>query len=63
MLLLLVILMIAVQAAALRHETYHFTVSRKKGLAAVRAINWAEELHEALGLFIERHVDIDGIYR
>jgi hypothetical protein len=47
----------------LRHETYHFTVSREKGRKAIRAINWVEELHVALGLFIERHVDIDGIDR
>ena len=44
-----------------RHETYHFTIV--KGGKAIRAINWVEELHVALGLFIERHVDIDGIDR
>jgi hypothetical protein len=47
----------------LRHETYHFTISREKGRKAIHAINWVEELHVALGLFIERHVDIDGIDR
>jgi hypothetical protein len=45
----------------LRHETYHFTVSRENGRKAMSAINWVEELHIALGLFIERHVNIDGI--
>ena len=47
----------------LRHETCHFTVSREKGRKAISAINWVEKLHVALGLFIERHVDIDGIDR
>jgi len=47
----------------LRHETYHFTVSREKGRKAISAVNWVEKLHVALGLFIERHVDIDGIDR
>jgi hypothetical protein len=47
----------------LRHETYHFTASREKGRKAIGAINWVEELHVALGLFIERHVGIDGIDR
>jgi hypothetical protein len=47
----------------LRHETYHFNVSREKGGKAIKAINWAEELHVALGLFIEQHVDIRGIDR
>jgi|EndMetStandDraft_8_1072994.scaffolds.fasta_scaffold607897_2 hypothetical protein len=47
----------------LRNVTYHFTVSRENGAKAIRAINWVEELHVALGLFIEQHVDIDGIDR
>jgi hypothetical protein len=47
----------------LRHETYHFTVSREKGRKAIRAINWVEELHVALGLFVEKQVDIEGIDR
>jgi hypothetical protein len=40
----------------LRHETYHFTISRAKGSKAVRAINWAEELHEATRQFIGEHI-------
>jgi hypothetical protein len=47
----------------LRHITYHFSVSREEGLEAIHAINWAEELHVALGLFIEQHADITGIDR
>ena len=48
---------------ALRHVTYHFTISPVKGANAIRAINWVEELQVAPGLFIEQHVDIDGIDR
>jgi hypothetical protein len=47
----------------LRHVTYHFRVSPEKGAKAIRAINWVEELHVALGLFIKQHVDIEGIDR
>lgn len=47
----------------LRHETYHFTLSRDEGGGAIRAINWAEELHVALGTHLEKHVDIAGIDR
>ena len=36
----------------LRHETYHFTLSRTKGAKVIRNLNWAEELHEAIGEFI-----------
>ena len=47
----------------LRHETYHFTVSREEGRSAIAAINWAEELHVALGKYLEKHVDMTGIDR
>jgi len=40
----------------LRHETYHFTLSRLKGAKVMRNINWAEELHEAVGDFIREHI-------
>lgn len=40
----------------LRHETYHFTVSRLKGSKVISNLNWAEELHAAIGEFIEEHV-------
>ena len=40
----------------LRHETYHFTLSRIKGAKAIRSLNWAEELHEAIGGFIREHI-------
>lgn len=39
-----------------RHETYHFTLSRVKGGKAVRAVNWAEELHEATRQFIGEQI-------
>lgn len=45
----------------LRHVTYHFTTSQDKGGKAVAAINWVEELHVALGMFLIRHVDMSGI--
>ena len=35
----------------LRHETYHFTLERSP--QAIRNINWAEELHVAIGMFID----------
>jgi hypothetical protein len=47
----------------LRHATYHFTTERKEAAKTIKAINWMEEIHVALGLFIEKHVDIDGIDR
>ncbi len=47
----------------LRHETYHFTVPRERGRSAIWAINWVEELHIALGVHLEKHVDLSGIDR
>jgi hypothetical protein len=47
----------------LRHITYHISVAREEGVKAIRAINWAEELHVAFGMFIEQHADIRGIDR
>ena len=38
----------------LRHETYHFTVERDpSGSELIRQLNWAEELHDAIGEFIK----------
>ncbi len=36
---------------AVRHETYHFTLGNKDSLLLLMrgAINWAEELHDAIG--------------
>jgi hypothetical protein len=45
----------------LRHETYHFTISRVEGVKAISALNWAEELHVAVGTFLEQHVELEGI--
>ena len=36
----------------MRHETYHFTLERAEGVKIIRNINWAEELHVAIGEFI-----------
>jgi hypothetical protein len=34
----------------MRHETYHFSVEKKPlSSEVIRALNWAEELHEAIG--------------
>jgi hypothetical protein len=51
------------QLKELRHITYHFSLSREEGRRAVSAINWAEELHIAIGLHLEQHVDMRGIDR
>jgi hypothetical protein len=40
----------------LRHETYHFTISRTEGVKVLKNINWAEELHVMIGLFLEERV-------
>ena len=47
----------------LRHETYHFSVARGNGAKAIAAINWVEDLHVTLGLFLGKHVDLSGITR
>jgi hypothetical protein len=47
----------------LRHETYHFSLSKEKGRNGVKAINWVEKLHVAIGMHLEKHVNIDGIDR
>jgi hypothetical protein len=47
----------------LRHETYHFALSKVKGRSAISAINWVEKLHVAIGKHLEKHVDIRGIDR
>jgi hypothetical protein len=47
----------------LRHITYHFSLSNEEGRHAISAINWAEELHVAIGTHLEKHVDMRGIDR
>jgi hypothetical protein len=42
---------------AMRHETYHFVVDRKAGDAIITQLNWAEELHEAIGNFIREQIN------
>ena len=38
---------------AMRHETYHFVPSLDtNAVSAIRELNWAEDLHEAIGDFI-----------
>jgi hypothetical protein len=41
----------------LRHETYHFTLSRAKGAKIIKNLNWAEELHEAVGDFLREQIN------
>jgi hypothetical protein len=45
----------------LRHETYHFVVTKSPLLATISSIsallNWAEELHDAIGTHIREYVE------
>jgi hypothetical protein len=38
-----------------RHETYHFVVERSRG-EIISQLNWAEDLHKAIGSCIEAYV-------
>jgi hypothetical protein len=42
----------------MRHETFHFTLRQTRGVEMVmhQNLNWAEELHEAIGDYIREHV-------
>jgi hypothetical protein len=43
---------------AMRHETYHFSVVKTREASQVLGqMNWAEDLHEALGNFIGEYVN------
>jgi hypothetical protein len=41
---------------AMRHETYHFVVDRKAADAIFSQLNWAEDLHKAIGDFIRERI-------
>lgn len=42
---------------AMRHETYHFVLGDSPGIAEMlRQINWAEDLHEAIGQFLREYI-------
>jgi hypothetical protein len=42
---------------ALRHETYHFSLGPSPGsLDMMSQLNWAEELHDAIGQFLKQVV-------
>ena len=41
---------------AMRHETYHFVASiDTNATKVIRELNWAEELHEAMGDFLQKY--------
>jgi hypothetical protein len=41
----------------LRHDTYHFAVERDhKSLQIIRQLNWAEQLHSAIGVHIWQYI-------
>jgi hypothetical protein len=40
---------------AMRHETYHFVIERQAE-EIFKQLNWAEELHEAIGTHIREYV-------
>jgi len=42
---------------AMRHETYHFTIEKGVGVDALfKELNWAEDLHDAIGEYLREHV-------
>jgi hypothetical protein len=41
----------------LRHETFHFVEAYDGYLEMVGGLNWAEELHEAIGEHIRKYID------